>query len=510
MISYKRSDFNLNILFVIIILLITVPISCDNFLTKVPNNKLTLPTFFKDVSEIDQAVIAAYVPLQNMYQNQWKFTELRSDNTIVEHTIKNRAQKFIWAMDSFTMTSNNTEILPYWRNIYSGIQRCNTVLNHLDDVTYSNKAKKEQFIGEAKFLRALYYFNLVRSFGKIPLVLKQTNTVEEAYTSAKVRTDIKKIYQQIIKDASDAVQLLPESYSSTNKGRATEGAARTLLAIVYLTQHKYSKTISELSKVTNLGYSLLPNYADIFNPNNKNNNEIIFSVQYTAESTNKGVGNTLVYNWSPVGSGSEITGDNAHRPVGLNMPTSDLYEAYEPNDKRREASIGYYIDPNNNKYGIARGDTVLYIKKLVHPTSSVYGVNNNNWPVFRYAQVLLMMAEAINEVKGPTGKAYSYINQVRHRAGLNSLSPDLSQSEFRKAVYHEERIELAFENHRWFNLLRTGRAIKVMRQHGKVVNKIQFYINEPVYEIKKYKLLYPIPVRALTLNNAWEQNNGWK
>lgn len=148
------------------------------------------------------------------------------------------------------------------------------------------------------------------------------------------------------------------------------------------------------------------------------------------------------------------------------------------------------------------------MKKFDHP-HSVRGVTNDNWPVYRYAHVLLMMAEAINEIDGPSSEAYGYINQVRQRAGLGDLTPGLIQSEFRDAVYHEQRVELAFENHRWFNLLRTGRAKETMTQYAEMVKDLQPHLKEPVYVIEDYKLLYPIPARELTLNPKLEQNPGW-
>jgi hypothetical protein len=491
-----------------ILLLTIVAVSCDNFLTKTPNNKLTSGNFYKDEAEMNQAVIGAYAPLDNLYKRQWRFAELRSDNTIVQHTQHNKAYKFTWAMDSFTMTVANNKLQPYWNNAYNGIQRCNTVLNNVDDVHYSNSATKDQYTGEAKFLRALYYFHLVRLFGKVPLVLKQVTSPEEAFATSKVRTPVDSIYTQIIKDARDATELLPQNYSSENTGRATKGAAETLLGTVYLTRHQYPEAVDEFKKVMNLGYSLMPNYADVFEPKNKFNDEVIFAVQMEAFTDHKGVGNNLKYPFAPYNSGTKITGDNEHNPQGLNLPTWNLLNAYEFGDKRKNASIGYFVTSQNTQYGLAHDDTLLYIKKLIHP-GSVKGVTSDNWPVYRYAQVLLMFAEAKNEISGPISEAYNAINKVRARAGLDPLSSGLSKSEFRKVVYHEERVELAFEDHRWFNLLRTGRAMKVMTKYGEKTKNLQFHLNEPVYVIKKYKLLYPIPTRELTTNTDWNQNSGW-
>lgn len=494
---------------VVTISLMNILSGCDNILTQEPNYVLSASSFYSSPAEINQGVLGAYAMLQTVYEDKWRFTELRSDNTITQYNDANRGQHPTWYIDQFVVTPANIALEPYWREVYQGIQRCNAILNQIDEVKFDNKEKKKQFIGETKFLRSFYYFDLIRLFGKIPLVLTQTRSVKEAFDNAKKRASVEKVYSQIIKDAKAAVDLLPDRYSSDNRGRATKQAAHTLLGIIYLTKHKYSKAISAFKKVINSGYyALNSSYTDIFDPKSKNNKELIFGVHYAALSSNKTLGSHFIYYFAPWNSGSKITGDNAHNPDGLNIPTHSIFNAYEAGDKRKNASIGYFVDPDNRQFGIAKGDTIFYIKKFDHP-HSVRGTTDDDWPVYRYAQVLLLMAEAINEVKGPTGKAYGYINRVRHRAGLNSLTPGLSQSEFRKAVYHEMRVELAFENHRWFNLLRTGRALKVMKAHAEKVRNIQPYLVEPVYQIKKYKLAYPIPSRLITLNPDIQQNPGY-
>jgi len=481
---------------------------CDNILTMEPHNAISSTQYFKNGNEVDQAVIGIYAKLQDMYNNQYIFTEVRSDNTINQFNDANRGPHPIWLIDEFTNTPSNVYMEPYWQDIYQGIQRANTVLNNIGDVQFENSDLKDQLTGEAKFLRAFYYFDLVRLFGDVPLVLDQIKSPDAAFASLDSRTDVEKVYQQIIKDVKDAAGLLPQTYSSSNKGRATEGAARTLLSVIYLTRKNYSEARNELENVKNLGYALLPNYADLFNPDNKYNQEAIFDVSYAELESNLGLGSTFIYDFAPHNSGSEVTGDNAHNPTGLNIPTESILQSYENGDNRKNASIGYYINPDNTQYGIAIGDTIPYVKKFVHP-HSVRGVTNDNWPVYRYAQVLLMLSETINEMDGPTSEAYSYINQVRQRAGLGPLPSGLSQSQFRDAVYHEERVELAFENHRWFSLLRTGRAKNVMTEHAKEVKDLQPHLVNPVYEIEDYKLLYPIPARELTLNPDLKQNPGY-
>ncbi|MFH5883608.1 RagB/SusD family nutrient uptake outer membrane protein [Halalkalibaculum sp. DA3122] len=482
--------------------------ACDNILTTSPEDAISSTEFFQNEGQVEQAVIGAYSKLQDMYGNQWKFSELRSDNTIVQYNVGNFGPHPIWLIDEFTMTSTNTNIEPYWGDVYQGIQKCNAVLNNIDRAGFETDGLKEQLTAEVKFLRAFYYFHLVRLFGGVPLVLDQVESPSQAFDVIGSRADAQAVYDQIIQDASDAAQVLPQSYSGENNGRATEGAARTLLAEVYLTQGEYASARTELESVMQLGYELVDNYEDIFDPANKYHEEYIFDVSYAELESNRELGNNLIYQFAPHNSGSAVTGDNGGTPQGLNIPTRDILNAYEQDDLRKDASIGYYVDPGNTEFGIAIGDTILYVNKYASD-HSVLGRTNDNIPVYRYAHVILMMAEVINEIEGPTSEAYGYIDEVRQRAGLDPLTAGLSKADFRDAVYHEQRVELAFENHRWYNLLRQGRAMEVMQQHAPDVKDIQPHFTEPVYIIEEYKLLYPIPERERTLNADLAQNPGW-
>lgn len=476
---------------------------CDSFLSRTPSNAISSAEFFQNEDQVEQAVMGVYAKLQDMYNDQWRFTEQRSDNTTTMWNDENRGPHPTWIIEEWTMTPSNIELEPYWGDIYEGLQRVNIVINNIEGAQFSDQSLKDKFRGEALFLRAFFYFNQVRLFGEVPLVLEQVQTPDGAFSTLQGKTSVEELYQQILDDANAAAELLP----TDNPGRATEGAARTLLAEIYLTRQNYESTIGELERVIEIGYSLLPDYADVFDPTNKGHGEDIFSVQYAELESNTSLGSPFIYLFAPHNSGTEITGDNASNPTGLNLPSRGILNAYEPGDERREASIGFYIDPKNTEHGIAIGDTILYVKKYDSP-HSVRGVTNDNWPVYRYADVLLMMAEALNEA-GRTGDAYEYINPVRTRAGLDELTQGLSQSQFRDSLYHEQRVELAFENDRWFNLLRTDRALEAMEVHASVHRGIQMHWQEPAYDIQEYKLKYPIPQRELTLNPDLAQTPGW-
>lgn len=482
-------------------------ISCDDFLTTTPDNVISSTEFFQNESQVDQGVMGVYTKLQDMYRNQWIFTEQRSDNTTIQFNDANRGPHPIWYIDEFVADPSNQNLEPYWGHIYEGIQRANTVLNNIDNVEFADEDLKDQLVGEAKFLRAFFYFNLVRLFGEVPLILNQIESPDGAFTALEERNDIEEIYDQVINDANEAAELLPVAYSEENLGRATEGAARSMLGEVYLTRENYSNAIDEFEGVVEIGYSLLSDYADIFDPENKNHNETIFDANYAELESNESLGSDFIYQFAPHNSGSEITGFSGS-PTGVNIPARGILDAYENDDQRKNLSIGYYVAPDNSQHGIAIGDTIPYVKKYDHP-HSIRGVTNNNWPIYRYAHILLMLAESINEIEGPTSEAYDYINQVRNRAGLDDLAGNLNQSEFRDAIIHEQRVELAFENHRWFHLLRTGRAIDAMTIHGEIHQGIQPHLQEPAYIIEEYKLIYPIPQREMTLNPNLDQNPGW-
>ncbi|WP_236975140.1 RagB/SusD family nutrient uptake outer membrane protein [Membranihabitans maritimus] len=481
--------------------------SCENFLTKDPANVIGSSEFFQNQQQVDQGVVSIYASLQNVYDNHWKFAEQRSDNTTVQFWPANRGPHPIWLMEEFTMDASNQNIAPYWNDTYVGIQRANTVLNHIDNVEFSNEEYKNQLKGESQFLRAFFYFHLVRLFGEVPLVLNQVESPAEAFAAIEKRHSVEEVYNQIDMDIDAAISNLPSGYTGGNIGRATQGAARALKADILMTQGEFAAAKQELDELHQLNYELLPNYEEVFDPGSKNNAEIIFDVNYSSIESNPGLGSTFIYNFAPWNSGSQITGHNASTQ-GLNIPSIEIYNAYSDDDLRKDVSIGHFVDPSNVGQGIAMGDTILYIKKYDH-THAVQGRTNDNCPVYRYAHILLMSAECINEIEGPTTESYDAINAVRMRAGIEPLVSGLSQEQFREAVYREMQLELAFENHRWFNLLRTGKALETMERHGEIYRGRQPHFASPAYVIEEHKFLYPIPQREITLNPNLTQNPGW-
>lgn len=474
----------------------------DDFLDQVPETGVTGASFFKTESDIKQAVNGAYRSLRDMgLFSYWVFGEMRSDNTTFQYNAPQRGQENREFVDVFLVNSTNTLIQDYWRENYSGIARCNDVITYAPEIAMADESRN-QSIGEAKFLRAFHYFNLVRQFGGVPLRLNVTQAPGDAQSSG--RASVEEVYQQIIADLSDAAEKLPPSYAASDKGRATKGAALAVLGKVYLTQKNYTEALAALRQVTSLGYRILPNYATVFSPQNKNNDESVFEIQYLGSVPD--LASNFIYQFAPFNSGSIVTGDQntaLSYNAGWNIPTQNLIEAYESGDLRKDVSLREgFTDP---ELGFVN---VPYINKYNHGIVDI-GSTDDNFPVIRYADVILMISECLNEQGfAANGEAFNLLNEIRLRAGLQqktagnsnpALSVD-SQEEFRNAVYQERRVELAFENHRWYDLVRSGKAVVVMTAHGQ-----EELPKQPIpansYIVTENNLLLPIPQREVNLDN---------
>ncbi|QXD15375.1 RagB/SusD family nutrient uptake outer membrane protein [Rhodocaloribacter litoris] len=395
----------------------------DDFTLLAPESQRNAQTYYDQPTDMEVALNGVYDALQlagTYSQSYWIMLEMRSDNTDQGADVTGLARELA-VINDFQEIPTSEFVGNAWTDSYKGINRANTLLARLDDVEM-DAARKERIRGEALFLRSLFYYNLAVLFGNIPLVLEETRSPNQPFEQVPAS----RIYQQIIADLQAAAERLPASYSGADIGRATKGAALTLLGKVYLTTGDKGTAAQVLRRVVDeFDYQLVENYADLWGPQNENNVESIFEVQYKAGG---------------IGEGSPFTDTFDAQ----NRPTPDLIAAYEAGDLRKAASI--------TEEG--------FCAKFPSDPFSQFDADNN-FPVLRYADVLLMLAEALGE----SPEAYALINQVRARAGLAPID-DSTPGTFTEKLLHERQVELAFENHRWPDLLRFGVAESRMAAQG--------------------------------------------
>lgn len=480
--------------------------SCDEeeFLNEFPISELSTGSFFETSAQFEQAVNAAYTNLGPLAGNEsiglgdgtfWAMGEMRSDNTTYQNNLTDQSGHQYWNVDKFIMSAQNSIVSVAWENCYQGIGKCNIVMHYSEETEYENKSR---YIAEVKFLRALYYFTLVRHFGDVPLITKPAGSYTESFEGNK-RASSDLVYDQIVTDLNDAKQNLPKTYSGNDAGRATEGAARTLLAKVLMWRNQYGEAATELETVINSQvYSVLDDYASVFDLNNENNEEIVFSVQFI-EGT-YGLGSANMYRFTPWNAGTTyLPQPQILARTGMNIPTTDLINSFEEGDERLSMIDFSWVD---EEFGTYNGNIVPFTRKFWAPNHAVQRVAGTDFPLFRYTHVLLMLAECY--VREGGGDPAPLINEVRERAGLDPLSTVTIDD-----VIHERRVEFHCEADRWDVLVRTGSAVDVMTAHGaeQKQNRPEV-IRGQAYN--KINILFPIPSSVLENDPTMEQNPEYK
>lgn len=510
---------------ILLFLLVCVNQGCKNVLDLSPEDQVSGANFFKTEADFTQAINAAYNPLRTVGTDYYT-GEMRSDNTHYEHNpaIQGTAVEMRAGIANFTNDASNNYSNQIYYDSYKGISRANIVLARIEQAELSD-ALKNNFRGQALFLRAFYYFKLVRYFGGVPLYLKEVSNEADAFLP---RASAEEVYAQLIDDATQAIALLEAPGKFPQSGYASKGSATMLLADVYATRKEYAMAENLLLGLEGMGYALLPNYADVFSTANKNSRESIFEVQFMQGLETSMQSNFIYvflpkcYNTALITYGVETNNTSAEGGGGWNTPTQDIIQAYEPGDTRLEASIGiaegsydgsYYFtltaQKNVTDYQAPEGKVgVPFIKKYLNPHTDKNNTNDN-WPVYRFADALLLLAEAQNE-QGKTQEAMAQLNRVRSRA-MPQAAPLTagSQQEARALILHERRVELAFENHRWFDLLRSGTAIETMNAYGAELKKTHTYLVPSSYQVDENKLLYPLPFAEVGVNPELIQNPGY-
>ena len=464
----------------------TLFVSCsDEFTLLAPHSQRNVDNFYQTKTDFETALSGVYDALQSggAYGNQsdiatggtggyWMMTEMRSDNTDQGGDVTGLAAA-VAQLNEFAETSLSEYTLGAWMGSFQGVARANTLITRIKSADLDNNFK-DQVTGEALFVRSLFYYNLAMLFGNIPMPLEEileTNPKQTQLTQTQVLT-------QLVTDLTDAAGKM--SGTRSQFGRASKWSALTLLGRVQLHLGNNSEAASALNQVINSGeFSLLSNYANLWGPTNENSEESIFEVQFVSGGFGEGSGFTNSF--SP--SADLQTGEGG----GRNRPTIDVSRAYETGDLRYKVSMDTLY--------VLNGDTTYqrHVKKYESNPFSNFDADNN-FIVFRYADVLLMAAEALGE----SAQAYSYINQIRTRAGLSDISASTPGS-FEDKLLQERRVELAFENHRWYDLLRFGTAVSTMNA--------QFAQQGFSITINENNLLFPIPQREIDLGLT--QNPGY-
>lgn len=487
---------------ILFVLPVTIFLSCSK-LVESPTSVIVSNQFYQTSADAVAAVNAVYNTLNSdplgdfpMYGRQLNLlTDNASDN---QNFSPSNTNPDVRSLSTVTYVSINGRILKNWQQLYFGVNRANIAIDNIVNIAADQFATPDlqlRLINEAKFIRGLLYFNLVRLWGDVPLVLHNPESVDVS-TLKVPRTSKDSVYAQIISDLNDATAL-PVTYSGSDIGRATSGAAHTLLAKVYVTRKQWALAETELQSVFNggYGYALFPNFKDVFQKATKNGIEHIFSVQF---ATNGGEANTTQYL-----SLSFTSFNTGTYPIDIPSDSS-ISALFDTTDTRK--AVTFYT----SQYNAANGQTIVfhnpytpYLNKFVDYSLSPLNnqsISGLNYPVLRYAEVLLLQAEVLNEINGgPGGDAYTAINQVRERAHVPDLTTGLNQSDFRDSVFLERRKEFVQEGQRWFDLVRQGGPV--------LVDALQKFPAKQAASLKDS--LYPIPLTEIQLDPLLTQNPGW-
>lgn len=428
--------------------------------------------FFGSQSDVNAALAGMYKPLAACCGGPGQ------SGTFILNSASDEgnAQIFWGDYDRLAYTPTGpSEIGDYWNQLYTSIGRANFVISNQARIEASVPATAKAAIGEAKFMRAINYFQLVQMWGGVPLRTKQVERVDDANIARSTEAEV---YAQIIQDLTDAEQSLP---ATNPAGKPTKWTASSYLAKVYLTTKDFPKALAKVNEVINGGaYRLVPNYADVFSPDNENNAEVVFALQYLRQD---GLGMRM----QPLVLGPDDKfGFGSSGGWGLSFVEDGFYQKYNQADDRINTT---FSNP-------APGQKVYYTGKWRDTKGVSADGHGNDLILLRFADLLLVQSEAANEVGGPNDAAYAGINRVRARAKLPALPAGLSKDQFRDAVLLERHLELSWEQVRWLDLKRTGRLKATLSAIGKTWND-------------KY-LLFPIPQSEVDVSNGLiKQNPGY-
>ncbi len=491
--------------------------SCkEDFLNQLDPNKVAVENYFETENDVLLAVNGVYQALRsgnNIGEGSGLFSEERSDNTGRDDNQSNAGEPF--QFNDFSILPSNSYLKSHWANMFDGISRCNTLLSRIDQVSFTDEALKKRYIAETKFVRGLLYFHMVRKFGDLPLAIVEVTSKEQANELA-FRQPEAVIYQQIVADLTDALDSnLPNTQLEYAVGRTSKAAINAILGQVYLTMgstvaegsaENFQRAEQHLSAAYGMRtfgkLNEIP-YEQVFDVDRKMDcKELIFQVQYLQGDQNYS---------SSIARNNQARGEtvNSQYPstgIGGNV-TPDLVKDYEQGDGRKDFSIKFAANSQVNDYFITKF-------RDNSDAAGTAGWGGNDWILIRYADVMLLLAEAKMNL-GKDAEAIVLLNEVRERAGLptyaasrNNASYNAKYPTLKDAILHERRVELAFENHRWFDLIRNYNATELVA-YFKTKSQADFG-NAQLSNMTTKDRYYPIPFDEYQLDPArMYQNAGY-
>lgn len=517
-------------------------------LTEVPADFVGPDNFYQNQADALAAVNSAYASFINLPspfssdqylgRNFWMLVEYPTEYVTSRLSAGNERSQ-IGTFHPQLFSSTHTYLELYWAAAYAGINRANAVIGRVPGIENMDATRREQVVAEAKFLRALHYYWLAGMFGGVPLKLEETNTISD---DGLPRATVEETYAQIEKDLTEAAAVLPDAWPANDWGRATRGAALMLLGKAYLHSAQafgitanHQKAMDTFRLVQGMNYSLVSGaqYGSLFDGSNERASEIIWSFQNVRVD---GLGGQMT-EWFTPNPSPNVSGPGEQNQFQAERP---FYDSYDTNDVRKDGTwltsftsgtrVITWAWTSGIQTASNYGSTGPAVRKYLDWGAVEDGAEAPDYVILRYADVLLSLAEVINEVSGPTQEAYDLVNQVRTRAGLGSLPAGLSKDDFRNAVFLERKYEFAMELHGVFDMRRNWNWAKSrVEAHmamarptsagGLNINASPFTSSVEKCTVSPSSVcftpiddkwrLYPIPQHAIDLNAALTQNPGW-
>lgn len=484
---------------VLAVMLLSWSTACNKFLDLKPISEATTANGYQSAGDAEAALIGVYNSFTATEYYVWDnivFSDVLSDNY---YAGGDNAE--IFAVDNLEITPVNSRIYTNWGQLYDAIKKANTVIQQVPEIAdalLDVDNRRQQIVGEASFLRALHYYQLVKAFGGVPLVTVPVSSLNPEETNIRQSTE-EEVYDQIVADLTVAINSLPDSYgavASVNKARATKGAANALMAKIYAQRpnRDYNRVLEYCNAVIGspAGYTLIP-FTDLFDGAHYNNSESIMEVQY--------IGGNYA-NWGPqMLLPPSLSGDSWRKFV---TPSKDLVQAFddEGDEIRKNASILFEnVQWVDEFWSANTGGSVPFAYKW---KSANGWASTNRQYILRLGDIVLLKAEALNELDRPT-EALVEIKKIRDRVNLTEITTT-DKLALRLAIEKERRLELCQEGQRWDDLKRYGRAVTVMNN----LNEIDLTTGRRKdYDMQEHKLLLPIPQNELNRNSLLVQNTGY-